>query len=244
MPSQAHASGDKPQWVEETNRNMFQELAALSHGVLTVGNGFTATGFAANIEACRILRSGNVKKGTLSGNDLVRACGLFAVDGFFDLFDGAAATATRTRSPLGRRLDAGTDPIRIVNSLHALWKSGILPPGIALTLAGEKAATMLPSAVANLRKNEPVVGNWGKGLTAAQRFTAGLYLVSATFEQLSLEEVTDPAKRAKYGRYAENAHLLALGNFAASLVATFPATVPYVKAAAGTPQHHSLGETK
>lgn len=182
---QSHAAGDQPEWAGVLEKNIFQEVASLTAGIVTPGNGFTALGVAANIEACRILRSGNIHNGTLTGNDLVRACALLAIDGFSDNLDGTVARATKTRSPLGRRLDAGTDPIRTLNSFHALWRSGVLPSGVALALGLERTATIVPSVIANIRGNEPVISSAGKAITAAQRLTGGFYLMSAMFEQLA-----------------------------------------------------------
>ncbi len=235
---QSHAAGDQPEWANAIELNMFQEVAALTKGVITPGNAFTVLGFAANIEACRILRRGNIHEGTLTGEDLVRACAFLAIDGFSDNLDGFAARTTRTRSPLGRRLDAGTDPIRTLNSFHALWRSGVLPTSVALTLGLERTATIVPSVIANLRGNEPVISSVGKAITAVQRFTGGFYLMSAMFEQLALEEVNDPQKKERYGQFAIHAHNLAVASFTGSVALAVPAAIPYVKAAAGTPQKH------
>lgn len=234
---QAHAAGSTPEYDVDV-KNIFQEFAALTHGVATPGNALTGLGFAANIQACKILRSGNVSDGTLSGQQLVQACDLLAVDGFFDLLDGAAAKATKTRSPLGRRADAGTDPIRTLNSFHALWQCGILSDSVALTLGMEKAVTILPSIVANIRGNEPVVASASKALTAVQRSTAGFYLMSAMFEQLALETVTDMSKRERYGAFAIYAHGMATTSFAGSVALAIPASLPYINAAMGARQEH------
>lgn len=235
---QAHAIGERPEYDGVLNKNLWQEFAELTGGVGAPGNAFTVLGFAANIEACRILRGGNIKDGTLTAHDLVRACGLLAVDGFFDLLDGGVAKATGTRTPLGRRLDAGTDPIRIANSFHALWKSGIISNSVALTLGLEKVATVVPSIVANARGNEPVVSSAGKAITTVQRTAAGLYLMSAMFEQLAQEEITDTVKSARYGEFAVYANTLATVSFVGSIALTGPAAIPYVRAALGSAQKH------
>ncbi len=236
---QSHSAGNIPEWANTTTQlNMFQEIAELTAGIATPGNALTAVGLAANIEACRILRSGNVREGTLSGHDLVRACALLAIDGFSDNLDGTVARATKTRSPLGRRLDAGTDAFRTLNSFHALWQSGVMPGEVALALGLEKTATIVPSLIANIRGNEPVITSAGKAITAVQRSTGGFYLLSAMFEQLAHEEIQNIHRKGRHEKFAEYAHWLALTAFASSVALTIPAVVPYVKAATGAPQKH------
>ena len=229
---QAHAIGNIPEWdiIPMSERNPWQQLASVSYGILTVGNALTAAGLVADLKANQLLARGNVNDGTLSAKTLMAATSLYAAEGFLDIADGSGAELTGTRSPLGRRLDAGTDAIRIPFTIFTLVRAGILPKSAAAILATEKTSTVIPSVIANLRGNEPVVASEGKLTAAQQRLSLGGFVFSATLHQLAVESQNPEHKKA-YQELAVLSRGIGWAALVGSAITTVPSTIKYTQAA-------------
>lgn len=228
---QSHAIGDTPEWelVPRDEHNAWQKLAAATRGVMTPGNALTAAGTIADITANAIILR-NSQDRELSAKTLIAATALYATEGIFDALDGTVAKATGTRSPLGRRLDAGSDAGRIPLTIYAMTRSGILPKPATALLAAEKASTVIPSVVAGLRGNEPIVASTGKLTAGAQRFSSGAFMLSAVFHQLGVE-ASSTQRRRNHGAAARLCRQIGWGSLAGSVITTVPAARSYITAA-------------
>jgi phosphatidylglycerophosphate synthase len=112
-----HRSGAKPQWqgVARSRRNFFQRLAARTHSLVTPGNVLTTAGFiVAALGVVAILHA----RFTLGLTCIV-------LGRLGDVADGYAASATKTKSPLGELLDATADKLITLLTLLACGLAGI-----------------------------------------------------------------------------------------------------------------------
>ena len=230
---QSHAIGNRPEWelVGRTERNLWQEIAAATGGVVAPGMILTATGFGLSVDVNRRLLREYQQTGRHSGRTLLCATAALLGEGVLDLLDGSVATATGTRSPLGRRADTGSDVCRIGLTTFTLAYCKVVPPHAATILAVQKIVTGAPSVIANARGNEPAVSSYGKVTAALQRVCLGAYLLSATCEQLGIETVGDPAKAARYATAAETLYGLATTALVTSSATSIPAALTYARAA-------------
>ena len=230
---QSHAIGNRPEWelVDRTERNLWQEIAAATGGVVAPGMMLTAAGFGLSVDMNRRVLREYRQTSQLSGKTLLCATVALLGEGVLDLLDGSVATATGTRSPLGRRADTGSDVCRIGLTAYTLTRCKVVPLYAAGMLAGQKILTAAPSLIANARGNEPAVSSWGKVTAAQQRLCLGAYLLSATCEQLGVEIVDDPTKAAHYGKAAETLYKLATAALVTSSATSIPAALTYARAA-------------
>jgi phosphatidylglycerophosphate synthase len=127
-----HRAGGKPQWagVAAKDRNVWQDLAVSTNGVLTPGNALTICGFA-------LVLSGLV---CIMQEQYWLGAAYVAIGRLLDIADGLAAEYTKTKSPLGEQLDAGFDKLATVLTLLTLPFSGILPWWLAAGLLLPHAA--------------------------------------------------------------------------------------------------------
>ena len=123
---QLHRSSGRPDWakIPADKQNTWQRLAQQTNGVLTPGNLFTASGFALVIIGLGLILRHDYWVGLL----------MVAVGRLFDIFDGLAAEATGTKSPLGEKLDAGLDKLASVAAFVVLVIGHILPLWAAILL--------------------------------------------------------------------------------------------------------------
>ncbi len=229
---QAHAIGDTPEWelIDQDARNIWQEVAAKTGGYGAPAMWLTYGGTGLDIAANVLLSQGNVREGTLSARTLLIATLALATEGLLDIGDGIIATATGTRSPLGRGADAVSDAFRISLTAATLTCAGILPKSAVAILAAEKAATAVPSVIAKLRGNMAVVASEGKITSSLQRMTLGGFLSAATFDQLATES-TVQNRITSYTTSAEILRKAAWTSLASSALLTIPTSYKYISAA-------------
>ena len=99
-----------------------------------------------------------------------------------------------------------------------------------MIFAAEKASTVIPSIIANVRGNEPVVVSEGKLTAGEQRLSLGSFMLSATFHQLRVE-ATEPQKIEIYENMSKATRVLAWTALAGSIATALPASYIYIQAA-------------
>jgi phosphatidylglycerophosphate synthase len=135
-----HRSGQKPDWARTPRKrwNEWQKLAAQTDGIITVGNIFTAIGFAGVLYGLYL-----ISKQMYVGGLIAIAAGRLC-----DLADGWLADATQTKSPLGEKLDAGIDKLETVITVVVLLLCGVVAvwataalfiPQLAIAVLGYRA---------------------------------------------------------------------------------------------------------
>jgi phosphatidylglycerophosphate synthase len=135
-----HRAGKKADWVTVPRRrwNVWQQVAANSGGLLTMGNVLTLAGFA--LVAVGL---------SMAVIELYwPAFGFIAVGRLCDVLDGWAANATKTKSPLGEFLDSTADKLETALALVILLLIGLLPWLAALLIFVPQAAIALVSLIA------------------------------------------------------------------------------------------------
>lgn len=99
-----HRVRHKPDWelVDADSRNLFQQVAHATRGIITPGNAITLTGLGLVLYGLSVLG-----ESTFVGF-------LYIASGrFLDIFDGLAADSTGTKSQLGEKLDSVADKLAI-----------------------------------------------------------------------------------------------------------------------------------
>ena len=139
-----HRVGAKPQWqqLEESERNQWQMIAASTNGIITPGNAITLVGAAFTFYGL-ILLTQDVSLGTL----LCIAVGRLA-----DVFDGAAAEATGTKSPLGETLDASIDKLLMLTAIVCLLIADFVPVLVLVIIVLQNIVNGTVSLFAKFKK--------------------------------------------------------------------------------------------
>jgi len=193
MDLQGHASEAKPEWgiAREAGEtlNIWQQWAEKTHGWLTRANAATVLGTAASVGSAVALHY----------DKPVAATALTAADGLLDLGDGALAAHDKVRSPLGKKLDAGSDKVRMPLQVYTAWKFKAVPTAAALLLGGTEAAIAIPSSVAIANGNEPEVSSAGKIKSLAERMAAGGFLLAKVTDSLAERTESDRSEKALHG---------------------------------------------
>lgn len=114
-----HRTTGKPDWisVKPADRNMWQNLAVASNGVITPGNFVTSTGLVLVLIGLMQLLSGNLLSGAV----------LLTAGRICDVIDGILADLTGTKSPLGESTDAVVDKIGTFLTLLVLFYTAAAP---------------------------------------------------------------------------------------------------------------------
>ncbi len=122
-----HHAGGRPEWqsIPPENQNVWQRIAAQTHGVVTVANILSVGGFLSVTYGLLLIAQGQWAVG-LAYTTLGRLA---------DIFDGYVASWTGTKSPIGAAIDAGLDKLIILVALIVLLATGILPWIFVLLIA-------------------------------------------------------------------------------------------------------------
>lgn len=99
------------QAVSVSERNLWQRIAARTHGIVTPGNIVTVIGLGLVIVGLGALLQAHYIMGTI----------LVVVGRLFDLLDGWLAHATATKSPLGEIFDAAADKVGTILTVVTLF---------------------------------------------------------------------------------------------------------------------------
>lgn len=143
MPYNLHRSGDKAEWADtpHAERNIWQKVAAWSHGILTLANVATALGVVLVHEGLKDFEQGDRQKGILK---IAAGHGCDWVDGFLANLNG-------TKSPLGEFGDAFADKIKTADELESLSSAGAIPVFATRVIATHGLSMALLTGVARLR---------------------------------------------------------------------------------------------
>lgn len=138
-----HRSRQRPDWeyVEPTEWNRWQRIAAKTRGVLTPGNVVSSLGAVGVMHGLYQFSQGNKLIGA------AEVAGGFAADAF----DGIVADKTGTKSPLGKIVDIVFDKVKIGASLFALHKTGALPEAPVIAVGGQHIANTAFTGIALAR---------------------------------------------------------------------------------------------
>lgn len=103
----------KAEWarVPEAKRNVWQKIAARTHGIVTIGNFFSIIGLASVPYGLWLI---------LNQAHYFPGIGVLLLGRGCDLLDGWLADKTHTKSPLGEKLDATIDKLSIAITVIAL----------------------------------------------------------------------------------------------------------------------------
>ena len=114
-----HHSAKRAEWLatDKAQRNVWQRLAARTHGIVTPANAVSVVGFAMVLWGL----------GELVVGSYTVAIALLFFGRMADVLDGYLANKTGTKSPLGETLDAGFDKIATMFAVLVLGMSGIAP---------------------------------------------------------------------------------------------------------------------
>lgn len=169
-----HRVGDKADWERQdpSTWNLWQRIAARTHGIVTPGNVVTVVSLVAGAISNVELAKGNDKRAAIAG-------GLSMLG---DFFDGAVAHATGTKSPLGAKLDPIKDKILLATMLPTLAKREFVSKEYAtasLVLNGVIAAT---NTIKHIRDGAEQTSVLGKLKTNAEFVYIGAAMVNRAFD--------------------------------------------------------------
>jgi phosphatidylglycerophosphate synthase len=124
--------------IPPQQHNLWQRLAAGSHGIMTPGNIISLLG------ALSVLRG----LFFLSNGQLVDGIWTIFIGRLADILDGMVADYTKTKSPLGEVIDASVDKVIILIALFVLLDQHLLPWPVGLVMAGHALYNIGVSTVA------------------------------------------------------------------------------------------------
>lgn len=204
-----HRSGSEPDWelVDPTERKFWQRVAARTKGIVTPGNFISSLGLFA---VCHGLYQFS------QGNKLIGAIEIGA--GFAcDAFDGVAAEATGTKSPLGKGVDASFDKVKIAGALYVLYASDIIPFVTIATVGAQNIANTAFTFAAMRKGRDMQPEEAGKKTMVAQCGGIALATLGHSIDQQTVSATLEVA-----------------GNATAVIGSFYPglnATISYAKAA-------------
>lgn len=151
--------------IDKRSLNRWQKIAAGSNGVLTPGNVISLLGGIAALYGLFIIADGEIVDGLI----------FLTLGRIADLADGIIADYTKTKSPLGEIVDAGTDKIVIAAALIILGALELIPWIILIFIAAQNIANVISSVLARLRSKRLHPSRLGKLSAAFSWVTIILY---------------------------------------------------------------------
>lgn len=209
-----HRVSKDPDWanVPPEQRNIWQRLAARTHGIVTPANVVSVAGSVAVLWGAREFARGNQKRG-LVAMTLGRAG---------DVVDGILAEKTGTKSRIGEALDAGSDKVQALGAGALLAYEGVLPRSSVAVIGAQNAANMAFAGIAKARH-----------VPEYHPSAAGKYSVGALWSAVTAYSAAEMARTAGHERAA---HVLQVAGHVATaayaLLGT-EAAIDYARAALG-----------
>ncbi len=161
-----------------SERNIFQKVAATTKGVVTPGNFLTLMGGACVGSGLVDVHNGKTKRGTWK----------IGIGRVADIFDGAVADITGTKSSLGEMLDATVDKLTMLGIVAVFCKKDIISKRTAVHIIGQNFANVATTAVAKQLDLEIHPSEMGKKTMVLQGMTLGFNgLAAAAFDKGNLE---------------------------------------------------------
>lgn len=154
--------GKKSDWegLSATHLNKWQKVASRTHGVVTIGNATSLSGFILIIFGLYSFTNG----AALLGSALILTGRLM------DYFDGIAADMTKTKSSLGAKIDTHLDTIGLALALIVLIATDTIPLLATMIIILPRILGAFGYALSNAR---------GKHLDTTPRSKVAAGLVSA-----------------------------------------------------------------
>ena len=164
-----HRADTVPDWekVPESERNIFQRVAAKTKGIVTPGNIVSATGAV-------LVGAGLVD---IARDKKARGTALLIAGRLLDLGDGTAAELTGTKSPVGEGMDAVIDKTEIIIGLPILAIKGMIPLQRAVDLGLQNLTSMTINGTAKARGVEIHPSRSGKDWTMGCWSTVASYCI-------------------------------------------------------------------
>lgn len=162
------ANGNDWDSVRAKDRNVWQQLAARTRGLVTPGNVITIAG-ALVVTAGLIVLAAH--------RNVWLGAGLILGGRVADLLDGYLADRTGTKSRVGEALDAIVDKLELAAVLLVLWHIHLLPDIIFVILALQALFNVGLSLAGRARKVSLHPSRSGKNGAVVEWIAAGLFIV-------------------------------------------------------------------
>ncbi len=148
-------------WADWENQglekdNLFQTIARHTHGVVTPGNVISLAGLVLTINGIRDVSKGRTERGVSK----------ILVGRLLDIADGTLAEATKTKSPLGEKVDSGVDKVLAFYAAYKLKNQ--LPPDLIASVFLYNSISSLINLKAFFEGTEPHSSAEGKITTAME----------------------------------------------------------------------------
>ncbi len=169
--------GGHSDWQNQTPEkdNLFQSMARSTRGIITPGNIISLSGLILTINGIRDVSKGRTKKGLAK----------ILIGRLFDIADGAAAEATRTKSPIGEKVDSGVDKMLAFYGVYKLRNK--LPDDLLASVFLYNSTSSLINLKAFFEDAEPHSSAEGKITTAMEWGLIVLNLANSYFEEKNPE---------------------------------------------------------
>ncbi|HEX3569117.1 MAG TPA: CDP-alcohol phosphatidyltransferase family protein [Candidatus Saccharimonadales bacterium] len=209
-----HRVSKEPDWanVPPEKRNIWQRIAARTHGIVTPANAVSVAGSLAVLWGAREFARGNQKRGIVAMT-LGRAG---------DALDGIIAEKTGTKSRIGEALDATGDKIQALGAGALLAYEGVLPRPSAAIIGAQNAANMTFAGIAKVRH-----------IPEYHPSAAGKYSVGALWSAVTAYSAAEMAHGAGHERTSQVLQVAGHVATAAYALLGTEATIDYARAALG-----------
>ena len=147
--------------------NIFQFIARHTHGVVTPANAISLAGLFLTISGIRDVSKGDTKEGLSK----------IFIGRLLDIADGTVAEATKTKSPLGEKVDAGVDKVLAFYAVYKLRNK--LPKDLLTSVFLYNSVSSVLNLKAFLEQAEPHSSAEGKITTAVEWGLIGLNLANS-----------------------------------------------------------------
>ncbi len=200
MPLKSHQASKIPDWekegVDPLKWNIWQKIAAKTHGIITPGNAVTLLGASLSAAGIKDITHDHKLRGVVE----------LALGGVFDRVDGSVADKTRTKGPVGEALDATTDNIIVAYSVASLVRAGIVPRRSAYAMGG-LGLVKSGIALASKSRHREVHPDWiGKFAMGFQRTAFVLHVTESMAADNDMETAA-----TWLGRAANTSTVLSVG---------------------------------
>lgn len=151
------------------NLNNWQRISEATNHVVTPANAIDAVAFAGAMYGLNELDS---------WKGIMTTCASFMAD----FVDGKVARATGTQSALGEAVDVTGDKIKLAFGLYKIWKLGLAPKPLILTIAAQNGINVALTAVdRSVNKQDPLIhpSQFGKKAIFMQQWALGLHVIGS-----------------------------------------------------------------
>ena len=154
LPEMHRIAEQRADWerVAPDDWNVYQRIAAATHGTVTPGNAVTLLGATLSVGGLMAIDQDQIEWGLLC----------LAAGRYCDVKDGDTAERTKTKGPFGEGLDASIDNLLMVFALPVLKRNEIVPENEVNVAAGLVTIKAAATFFAKRRGNEIHASRLGK----------------------------------------------------------------------------------